>query len=127
MNKSILVIEDNGLTMDMMILVLMSKGFRVIPALNGPAGLSIARAERPRLIFCDIQMPELDGYGIVEALKSDPEPSVSSIPIIAVTSLVGEQDRALLLAAGFSDYLAKPLDLDDLDTALQRHLPAHAL
>ncbi|MES2898891.1 MAG: response regulator [Pseudomonadota bacterium] len=121
-NASILVIEDNGLTMDMMIFVLMAMGYRVIPALNGPVGLSIARAERPQLIFCDICMPELDGYGVVKALRADPDPSVSGIPVIAVTASLAEDQVALLLAAGFSAYLPKPLDLDQLNAALRQHL-----
>ena len=73
MKPKVLVIEDNAANMDLMIFVLNALGLIVIPALNGPAGLAIARAEIPDLIICDIQMPHLDGYAVLEALKLTPQ------------------------------------------------------
>ena len=121
MRTTILVIEDNDINMDMMIFVLQALGIVVLPALNSPAGLAMARSERPCLIICDIQMPELDGYGVLQGVKSDP--AVAHIPIIALTALAMAGDGERLLAAGFDGYLSKPVDFDDLKSELRKHLP----
>jgi CheY-like chemotaxis protein len=119
-NTSILVIEDDDINMDIMIFALNSLGWSAIPALNGPVGLAIAKAERPCLILCDIRMPHLDGYGVLAGLRADS--SVATIPILAVTSLVHPQDGDHLIAAGFDGYLGKPIQLDALKSALLKHL-----
>jgi CheY-like chemotaxis protein len=121
--QSILVIEDNDINMDMMIFLLKALGYEVLPALNGPAGLSMAMALRPKLIICDIQMPQLDGYAVLHALKTDPEPAISTIPIIAVTAMAMRGDEADLMKAGFDGYLSKPVEFNDLKILLQRYLP----
>lgn len=122
MNKAILVIENDPSSMDLMIFVLNYLGYTVIPALNGPAGLAIARGEVPALILCDIGMPELDGRGVLRALKSDA--SVSVIPVVAVTAMTTAGDREALLADGFDGYLSKPIDLGALRHEIARHLAA---
>ncbi|MEJ7747567.1 MAG: response regulator [Luteimonas sp.] len=122
MSASILLIEDNDINMDVMILILNGLGLEVIPALNGPAGLAIARSQRPDLILCDIAMPHLDGFGVLNAVKSDPD--TASIPVIAVTAMAADGDGARLLAAGFDSYLSKPVEIDDLKRELARYLPS---
>ncbi len=117
---AILVIEDNDINMDMMILVLNSLDHPVIPALNGPAGLAIARSQRPSLILCDIQMPELDGFALLNALRADPDPLVSGIPIVAVTALAEADAGKRLMDAGFDGYLGKPVDIDHLTRELRK-------
>lgn len=121
MKPTILVIEDNDINMDLMIFVLNALGLAVIPALNGPAGLAIAKSQRPDLILCDIQMPHLDGYAVLGALRSDP--AFSGIPVIAVTALAMLGDGDQLLAQGFDGYLSKPIELDQLKAELATHLP----
>jgi CheY-like chemotaxis protein len=124
MSPSILLIEDNEINMDMMIFVLNALGLAAIPALNGPAGLAIARSMLPDLIICDIQMPHLDGFGVLRALKSDP--AMCGIPIIAVTAMAMVGDGERLIAAGFDSYLGKPIEFDDLKLELMKYLPAWA-
>jgi len=121
MKPTILVIEDNEINMDMMIFVLNAMGLAVIPALNGPVGLAIAKSEIPNLIFCDIKMPHLDGYGVLDALRLDPKSA--NIPIIAVTAIAIDEDGARLLAAGFDGYLSKPIEFDHLKGELRKFLP----
>lgn len=118
--SGILVIEDNDINMDLMIYILNAMGHSVIPALNGPAGLAIARAQRPALILCDIQMPELDGLGVLRALKGDR--STRDIPIVAITSQAMVGDREKLMGAGFDGYLSKPIEFDDLRLEVEKHL-----
>ncbi len=122
MKTSILVIEDDDITMDMMIFLLNSLGYTVIPALNGPAGLAMAKADPPGLIICDIKMPELDGYQVLESLRADPDRRVATIPIIAVTALAMNGDQEQIIAAGFDAYLGKPVEVDALRRAVEQHL-----
>lgn len=124
MKPKILVIEDNDINMDLMIFVLNALDLTVIPALNGPAGLAIARSEVPDLIFCDIQMPHLDGHGVLAALRA--ESTLAHIPVIAVTAMAIVGDGQRLLTAGFSGYLSKPIDFDHLKVELAGHLPGWA-
>ncbi len=122
MMPRILVIEDNDIAMNLMIYVLNALGLTVIPALNGPAGLAIAKAELPDLIMCDIQMPHLDGHAVLDAVRTNP--TISKTPVIAVTalSMVGDGER--LLARGFDGYLSKPIEFNELKNELRKHLPA---
>lgn len=122
MKPRVLVIEDNDSNMDLMIFVLKALGLTAIPALNGPAGLAIARSELPDLIICDIQMPHLDGFAVLSALKSDPK--LSAIPVIAVTALAMRGDGERLLARGFDGYLSKPVEFEHLKAELLHRLPS---
>lgn len=121
MKPKILLVEDNDINMDLMIFVLNSLDLAVIPALNGPAGLAIARSQVPDLIFCDIQMPHLDGYGVLAGLRA--ESTLAHIPVIAVTAMAMAGDGQRLLAAGFSGYLSKPIEFEQLKLELATQLP----
>jgi CheY-like chemotaxis protein len=104
----ILVIEDNADNLELMRYLLRAFHHVTISSHNGEGGLLIARGERPDLIVCDIDMPELDGYGVARALKGDP--ALRLIPLIAVTALAMVGDREKVLAAGFDGYIGKPID-----------------
>ena len=122
--RTILVIEDDVIAMELMILVLNALAYDVIPAVNGQAGLEIARASKPCLVICDLQMPELDGYGVLAALKSDPV--TRSIPLVAITGTAMIGDEALLLARGVNGFVNKPFEFLTLQEELARLLPAIA-
>jgi CheY-like chemotaxis protein len=119
-NPSILIIEDNEINMEVLIFALNSLGWNAIPALNGPVGLAIAKAERPRLILCDIHMPHLDGFGVLHGIRTDV--ALATIPIIAVTAFETAADEDKYLHAGFDGALGKPVQLDELKNALKKHL-----
>jgi CheY-like chemotaxis protein len=120
MGSSVLIIEDDDTSMDLMIFLLNSMGLLAIPALNGPAGLAIAKSQSPALILCDIQMPHLDGMAIIRHLKSDPD--LCQIPVVAVTAMAMEGDEQRLRQAGFDGYLGKPIDIRALTDTLLPHL-----
>ncbi|HEY0064970.1 MAG TPA: response regulator [Telluria sp.] len=120
MNMTILVIDDSDINMDVMLFALQALGCVAIPALNGPAGLAIAKAERPGLILCDINMPHLDGFGVLKGLRSDE--SIATTPIIAVTLLGSAGNGESYLAAGFDGVLGKPVHLDELKEVIRTHL-----
>lgn len=104
----ILVIEDNPANLELMAYLLMSFGHVVLTADRGESGIATARRQRPDLIVCDVQLPGLDGYTVVRALKQ--EPALSAIPVVAVTALAMVGDREKGLAIGFDGYIAKPID-----------------
>jgi CheY-like chemotaxis protein len=108
MTPTILVIEDNPLNLELVREVLVAAGMRVIEARNGPAGLDAASRHDPDLILLDIRLPGLDGYAVLERLKANPATAV--IPVVALTAQAMTGDREQALAAGFTDYIAKPVD-----------------
>lgn len=103
----ILVIEDNGTNRALMVYLLKAFGYTTLEAVDGEAGVERARRERPELIVCDVHLPTLDGYGVVQELKNDQ--ATRDIPIVAVTVLAMSGDHDRLLAAGFDGYISKPI------------------
>lgn len=122
----VLYIEDNPVNSTLMQAMLeVLPGVRLRCAATAAEGLAIAERERPRLILLDIQMPDLDGFEVMARLRS--WPATRPIPVIAVTGQAAPQDLSRGQAAGFTAYLAKPLQLHALlqavCDALGRPLP----
>lgn len=114
----ILVIEDDPPSLELMLSTLSAFGFNVIGAATGLTGLERARAERPDLIVCDIQLPDIDGLLVAQALKSDP--MLRHVPLVGASACAAPDDRADAAAAGFDAYLTKPLDFAQLLSTLRR-------
>ena len=108
MGARILIIEDNPANLELMTYLLGAFGYVVLTAEEGGQGLERARRERPDLIICDVQLPDMDGYEVARGLKSDPD--LRAVPLVAVTALAMVGDRDRVLAAGFDGYLAKPIN-----------------
>jgi two-component system, cell cycle response regulator DivK len=106
MSKRILVVEDQEDNRQIIRDMLTATDYELTEAANGEEALAAVARERPDLILMDIQLPGIDGYEATRRIKADP--SLNSIPIIAVTSyaLSGEEQKAR--AAGCDDYVAKP-------------------
>jgi diguanylate cyclase (GGDEF)-like protein/PAS domain S-box-containing protein len=121
----ILIIEDNSTNMELMVYLLTAFGYTPLVAVDGISGVQSARQNKPDLIICDIHLPKLDGYGVVAALKKDPD--TSQIPVLAVTALAMVGDRERLLAAGFNGYIGKPIEPDTFVAQLEAFLPQSAI
>lgn len=117
----VLVIEDNDVNLELMIYMLRAWGHEALTAADGKAGLAVARAERPDIILCDIQMPGMDGYDVARRLKADT--ALAHIPLIAVTALAMVGDREKAFQAGFDAHVSKPIDATAFMDALTRLLP----
>lgn len=91
-----------------MVYLLSAYGHDVMEATAGPEGLAKAKTEHPELILLDIHMPQMDGYEVGRQLRADPE--CFQIPVVAVTAMAMVGDREKILAAGFSGYIAKPIE-----------------
>ncbi len=117
--KKILVVEDVDFNRDLVVQLLEDQ-YQVIEAVNGQEGVSIAEKEKPDLILMDLSLPVMDGWEATRILKADPE--LQFIPVIALTAHAMKGDEKKALAAGCDDYLAKPLDEDELLSKIERHL-----
>ncbi len=122
---SILLVEDNEPNRDMLSRRLARKGFEVAIAVDGPQGLSAARARPFDLILMDLSLPGIDGLETTRRLKADPE--TRSIPVIALTAHAMSGDRERALAAGCDDYEVKPVEFPRLLAKIVAHLRPEAL
>ncbi len=118
--KKILIIEDQGTMRRNLALLLEMEGFEVATAENGRLGLEAARAERPDVILCDVMMPEMDGYTVVQTLREDP--AFAATPFLFLTAKGEKSDIRLGMNFGADDYLTKPVVRDDLLAAIEARL-----
>lgn len=122
MSKTILVVEDTVDTRELLHLYFSSAGFTVIVAADGGEGLHRAKADRPDLIVTDIQMPNLDGIGMIKQLRAELE--YANIPIIAL-SAYGNESSSEAIRAGATKTLTKPMNMEEL-TSIIVNLLAHS-
>jgi DNA-binding NarL/FixJ family response regulator len=118
--KKILVIEDEPEMRRNIAALLRYYDYEPLAADNGRAGLEAARRERPDLILCDVMMPELDGYGVLQALQA--EPALAQIPFIFLTARGEKEDLRNGMNLGADDYLTKPVANADLVQAIEARL-----
>ena len=118
--EKILVIEDDADQRIMFSLFLRTENFEVTLAENGRVGLELARKIKPDLILSDINMPELDGYEVLKALRDDV--ATANIPLIFITAEVDAEAHCLAMQLGANDYLTKPINLKHLLLAIAIHL-----
>ena len=104
----ILIVEDNPESLDILRARLTAHNYEVITALDGEAGLAMAREKQPDLILLDIMMPKMDGIEVCRRLKEDS--SLPFMPIIMVTAKADSKDVVAGLEAGGDEYLTKPVD-----------------
>ncbi len=121
--KKILVIEDETETRNNLVLMLEMEGFRPLSAPNGQVGVEIASRELPDVILCDVSMPKLDGYGVLEALRANTK--TVSIPFIFLTAKGDKKDLRTGMNLGADDYLTKPASAEDVLSAINARLDRH--
>lgn len=116
----ILVIEDEPAVLENILELLNAEGFEVIGGDNGASGMKLALESKPHLILCDVMMPELDGYGVLNGLRQNP--LTAAIPFIFLTARATKEDMRQGMNLGADDYLTKPFTRDELLTAIQSRL-----
>src|SRR5215475_13824743 len=122
--KKILVIEDEAETLENLVLMLEMEGFKAISAPNGRVGVAVAKKELPDVILCDVSMPELDGYGVLQALRA--EEKTVSIPFIFLTAKGDKKDLRAGMNLGADDYLTKPASAEEVLSAIRAPLDRHS-
>ena len=108
----ILVVEDNEENRDALVRRLQRRGFDVLTAADGKAGVEKTKSEKPDLVLMDMNMPELDGWEATRQIKADA--ATQAVPVIAITAHAMQGDRERALAAGCSDYHTKPVEFPKL-------------
>lgn len=116
----ILLVEDNEMNRDMLSRRLERKGYDVLLAEDGAAGLSLAQSSLPDLILMDMNLPILDGWEATRQLKANE--ATKDIPVVALTANAMTGAREQALAAGCDDYDTKPVDFARLLTKIQSFL-----
>lgn len=109
---SILIVEDNDLSRDMLSRRLRRRGFEVLTAPDAEIGMEIAQRDQPAVILMDMSLPRVDGWEATRRLKASAD--TRTIPIIALTAHAMSGDRESALEAGCDDYDTKPVELPRL-------------
>jgi len=117
---SVLIIDDEPFNVQLLCDVLEYEGYEVLSALDGLTGLDIARANRPDLIICDIAMPNLDGYGVLHAVRTDSD--ISTIPFIILTAFTDRESMRHGMELGADDFITKPFKRTDVVAAAKTQL-----
>jgi two-component system, sensor histidine kinase and response regulator len=119
----ILVIEDEEAIRENILDLLEAENFKSMGAANGKIGIKMAMEQIPDLILCDMMMPEIDGHGVLKALRS--EPITATIPFIFLTAKAEKTDIRLGMELGADDYITKPCTPQELLKAVAIRLEKH--
>lgn len=117
MTDTILVVDDEETTVDILSLTLTRRGFDVIKAYRAEEALRKAYRLHPDLVLLDIMMPDMDGWEVCRRLRE-----LSDVPIIFLTALTDSEDIVRGLEMGADDYIIKPFDNDELVARVRAHL-----
>jgi len=124
--KTILLIEDDSALRENTAEMLELSGYRMHTAANGKLGIEQAQTQKPDIIICDIMMPEVDGYQVLERLTKDP--NTSQIPFIFLSAKTEHKEVRKGMDLGADDYLTKPFEEEELLSAVESRLAkAHLL
>ena len=116
----IVAIDDDETIRELIAAALRFEGYEVLEANNGAAGLAMVRDHRPDLVVSDVNMPEMDGFTMLHALRADP--SIQATPVILLTSLQEREHVRSGMTSGADDYLTKPIVFDELREAAAAQL-----
>jgi CheY-like chemotaxis protein len=114
--RHVLIIDDNADAADLLRTVLLSLGCEVALAYGGRAGIALARACRPGLVLCDLDMPGTNGYAVAATLRADP--ATACVPLVALTGWNDKATRCASLAAGFDCHIVRPIAWGQLSALL---------
>jgi two-component system cell cycle response regulator DivK len=118
----ILIVEDNEKNLKLVRDVLQVKGFNTIEAGTAEEGIQLAASRKPDLILMDIQLPGMNGIDALKHLRANK--ATATIPVVAVTASVMQQDRTLITEAGFDGYVGKPINIKEFLDAVNHALEA---
>jgi sigma-B regulation protein RsbU (phosphoserine phosphatase) len=125
--EHLLVIDDDRLTRRMLLRALGEAGYQCREAASGLEALAALREDAPALLLLDLDMPGLDGAGVLQRLRSDPDMEIAQIPAIMLTGHGGEESEVLCLEAGANDFVTKPINLPVLRARIETQLRLQSL
>jgi CheY-like chemotaxis protein len=116
----VLVVEDHEDTREFVAAILAEYGAEVTTATSARTAIAAFERAKPHVVISDIAMPEESGYSLIQALRALPPERGGRVPALALTAYVRPEDRERVLAAGFDQHLAKPIDPIDLAIAVAK-------
>jgi len=116
--KTVLTIDDSRTMREMLNMALVQAGYRVLQAVDGVEGLEVLRAEGADVVITDINMPRLDGFGVIEGVRADPSHRATPILVLTTESDATKKERAR--AAGATGWIVKPFNPTKLVDAIRR-------
>lgn len=116
-----MVVEDYDDTRVLLRHALERRGYRVLEAVNGQEAVNLAESERPDLILMDLDLPILDGIAATQHIRQ--QTGLVEVPIVALTAYPLSYTRVKAFSKGCNEYMAKPIDLKELEQLLTRYLP----
>lgn len=122
---TVLVVEDNDETSFLIRTVLRRKGYGVIEAWDGKQAIDVAESEELDLILLDLQLPRLNGLGVIHRLRQNAK--LENVPIVIITGQDPDKYRTTAIAEGCDDFLVKPIDFERLDALLDYYAPTGKL
>ena len=114
---TILIVEDNESSLEILTLRMVRAGYRVIQAQEGMTALNKIEAEKPDLILLDLLMPGVSGFEVLERMQADT--NMQGIPTIVVTAIAVPEARKRCLKLGALDFVTKPIDFPELLTKIE--------
>jgi two-component system, chemotaxis family, chemotaxis protein CheY len=121
MSKRVLTIDDSKTIRDMLMLTLAEAGFEVLQAVDGQDGLDVLEKEKVDVVITDINMPRMDGYGVIRHLRSSS--AHKSMPILVLTTESEAEKKNLARAAGATGWMVKPFDPERLIATINKVAP----
>jgi two-component system, cell cycle response regulator DivK len=118
--RKIVVAEDSAAGRELLRELIESWGYEVIEATDGREALQKIIETAPDLVLCDIQMPEQDGYAVIQSLRQNPR--FAKLPVIALTAFAMRGDKEKALAAGFDGHQSKPVEFESLKAEIEKLL-----
>jgi two-component system chemotaxis response regulator CheY len=118
MDKVVLTVDDSRTMRDMLMLTLSEAGFQVVQAVDGVHGLEVLQGKAPDVIVTDINMPRMDGFGLIERVRADARLRVIPILVLTTEGSADKKDRAR--RAGATGWIVKPFDPRKLVDAIRR-------
>jgi two-component system cell cycle response regulator DivK len=115
----VLIVEDNEKNLKLARDLLEFSGFRVIAASDAETGVVLARERLPNLILMDVQLPGMDGFGALAALRADP--ATAGLKVVAFTASVMNDDLTRIDQVGFDGYIAKPISAREFPAQVRRY------
>jgi PleD family two-component response regulator len=121
---TVLIVDDDKAVLTNFGAILSKNGFRVVSAMDGLEAFRVFIAEKPRVVLTDKEMPKLDGYGLLAAIRNVPE--FMAVPVILITGRMSPEEEAVAFDRGFFDFIAKPVKDITLVSRVKRALLSSA-